>query len=97
MKPLLPSRNSATATSIAPLGTEGPGRTGVTRKVEAGAPDAPWGDAETGSRWSIAGRAVSGPLKGRTLAWLPGVMVQWHAWSAAHPDGALEGRPTASE
>ena len=39
-------------------------------------------DKETGSRWSVVGRAVSGPRKGQTLRWLPGVMVKWYAWAA---------------
>jgi hypothetical protein len=60
--------------------------------VDAGDPDAPWIDRRTGSRWSIAGRAVSGPLKGRTLRWLPGVMVKWYAWSAEYPGTALDGK-----
>ena len=53
----------------------------VTLAVDAGDPQAPWVDRETGSRWSVAGRAVSGPRKGQTLRWLPGVMVKWYAWA----------------
>ncbi len=48
-------------------------------------------DQETGSRWSIVGRAVSGPRKGQTLRWLPGVMVKWYAWAAEYPKTALDG------
>ena len=58
--------------------------------MEPSDPAAPWVDIETGSRWSIAGRAVSGPRKGQTLRWLPGVMVQWHAWAAEYPKTSLE-------
>jgi hypothetical protein len=47
---------------------------------------APFLDRETGSRWDIAGRAVDGPLKGKTLQWLPGVQCRWFAWSAEFPE-----------
>jgi hypothetical protein len=63
----------------------------ATLEVDATDPGAPWVDAETGSHWSIAGRAISGPRKGQTLRWLPGVMVKWYAWSASYPATALEG------
>jgi hypothetical protein len=53
--------------------------------------DAPWVDKETGSRWSVAGRAVAGPRKGQALRWLPGVMVKWYAWAASYPTTSLEG------
>ena len=52
--------------------------------------ESPWVDRETGSRWSIVGRAVSGPRKGQTLKWLPGVMVKWYAWAAEYPKTSLE-------
>jgi hypothetical protein len=53
-------------------------------------PEAPWIDKESLSRWSIAGRAVSGPRQGQTLRWLPGVMVKWYAWAASYPRTSLE-------
>ena len=52
-------------------------------------PAARWIDRETGSRWTITGRAVSGPRKGQTLRWLPGVAVKWYAWAAEHPGTEL--------
>jgi hypothetical protein len=52
-------------------------------------PEAPWVDRETGSHWSIVGRAVSGPRKGEALKWLPGVMVKWFAWSAEYPETTI--------
>ena len=64
----------------------------ITLVVDETSREAPWIDKETGSRWSIAGRAVSGQLRGKTLAWLPGVMVKWYAWSASYPQTALDGR-----
>jgi hypothetical protein len=48
-------------------------------------PTAPFMDHETFSHWTIEGRAVEGPLKDQTLAWLPGVMCRWFAWAAEYP------------
>ncbi len=62
----------------------------VTLSVDRADPATPWVDKETGSRWSIVGRAVSGPRKGRTLRWLPGVMVKWYAWAAEYPKTSIE-------
>ena len=62
----------------------------VNLAMEPSEPESPWVDSETGSRWSIVGRAVSGPRKGKTLRWLPGVMVKWYAWSAEYPKTSLE-------
>lgn len=62
----------------------------VTLVVETSDPESPWIDRETGSRWSIVGRAVSGPRKGQTLPWLPGVMVKWYAWAASYPKTSVE-------
>jgi hypothetical protein len=70
--------------------TEGEDSRTVTLVEDSGDPESPWVDKETGSRWSIAGRAVSGPLKGRTLRWVPGVMVKWYAWAADYPGTAIE-------
>jgi hypothetical protein len=42
-------------------------------------------DAETGSYWDVAGRAVAGELKGYTLEWVDGVQVKWFAWAAEYP------------
>ncbi len=71
---------------------EGPGGLPVTLAVAAGDDLAPWVDSETGSRWSVAGRAVSGPRAGQALRWLPGVSVRWYAWAASYPTTRLEGR-----
>ncbi|MBI4663456.1 MAG: DUF3179 domain-containing protein [Verrucomicrobia bacterium] len=46
---------------------------------------APFKDKETGTRWTLAGRAVDGPLKGKELEWLPGVQCRWYAWAATYP------------
>ena len=46
---------------------------------------APFKDRETGSRWTLAGRAVDGPLRGKELEWAPSVQCRWYAWSHDYP------------
>lgn len=47
-------------------------------------------DLETGSAWSVDGRARSGPLAGARLDAIPEAYVAfWFAWAAFHPDTAL--------
>jgi len=46
---------------------------------------APFKDKETGTRWTLAGRAVDGPLKGQELQWVPGIQCRWYAWAAEYP------------
>jgi len=46
-------------------------------------------DRETGSRWSLAGLAVEGPLAGRRLTALPHQDAFWFAWAAFQPETAL--------
>jgi hypothetical protein len=79
-----------TAAAYEPV-TEGTSTEPVTLAVDAGDSQAPWIDRETGSRWSVAGRAVSGPRKGQTLRWLPGVMVKWYAWAGTYPETLIDG------
>jgi hypothetical protein len=50
---------------------------------------APMKDKETGSRWTMAGRAVDGPLRGEELAWVRSVQCNWYAWAAEYPDTLL--------
>jgi hypothetical protein len=50
---------------------------------------APFKDKETGTRWTLAGRAVDGPLRGAELTWVPGVQCRWFAWSAEFPATAV--------
>jgi hypothetical protein len=80
-----------TASAYAPE-TEGPKPEPVTLAIAKDDVEFPWVDKETGSKWSVVGRAVSGPRSGQTLRWLPGVMVRWYAWAASHPKTSLEGR-----
>lgn len=47
-------------------------------------------DAETGSRWSVRGQAVSGPLTGQELPLIAEAYVAfWQAWAAFHPGTEL--------
>jgi len=91
MATILWDGRTRTAAAYAPETEDHSGRP-VTLDVDASDPEAPWVDKETGSRWSIVGRAVSGPRKGQALRWLPGVMVKWYAWAASYPATALEGQ-----
>ena len=51
-------------------------------------------DAETGSAWEpLSGRAVSGPMAGRTLSAVPATTGFWHAWKSHHPDTRVLGAP----
>ena len=44
-------------------------------------------DMETGSRWDIFGRAISGPLEGSNLTPVPGRIGQlWFSWAVYRPD-----------
>jgi hypothetical protein len=78
-----------TAAAYAPENEASPAEP-VTLSVDNADPDAPWVDKESGSHWSVAGRAVSGSRKGQTLKWLPGVMVKWYAWAAEYPKTTVE-------
>ena len=80
-----------TAAAYAPeTETEGTPGLPATLSVVPDDPEAPWVDRETGSRWSVVGRAVSGPRQGQALRWLPGVTVKWYAWSASYPTTSLD-------
>jgi hypothetical protein len=47
---------------------------------------APFKDRETGTRWTLAGRGIDGPLKGKELRWINSVQCRWYAWSAEYPE-----------
>lgn len=57
----------------------------LTFHLDRDRPMSPFVDAETGSHWGIEGRAVDGPLKGKTLRWLDSVKCKWFAWAAEYP------------
>ncbi len=46
---------------------------------------APFKDKETGTRWTLAGRAVDGPLRGKELRWVNSIQCRWYAWSTEYP------------
>ena len=50
---------------------------------------APIKDRETGTRWTLAGRGVDGPLRGKELRWVSGVQCRWYAWAAEYPKTQL--------
>jgi len=54
-------------------------------------------DQQTGSEWTIEGKAVSGPLAGRQLRPVRWQYVRWHAWVYPHPETELfrSSRPPA--
>jgi hypothetical protein len=47
---------------------------------------APFKDNETGTRWTLAGRAVDGPLRGQELQWMTSIQCRWFAWTAEYPE-----------
>ena len=55
---------------------------------------APFKDKETGTRWTLAGRAVDGPLKGHELTWVPSIQCRWYAWAAEYPGTEVYKRPS---
>lgn len=62
--------------------------------ADAGSPEtAPFKDRETGTRWTLAGRAVDGPLRGKELSWVDSVQCRWHAWAADHPETSVHAAP----
>jgi hypothetical protein len=46
-------------------------------------------DQQAGSTWSLAGRAISGPLAGEELPEVNHVDTFWFAWSSHNPDTAI--------
>jgi len=65
----------------------------LTLEADAISPEtAPFKDQETGSRWTLAGRAVDGELRGKELRWIPSIQCRWYAWSAEYPKTRVHGR-----
>ena len=46
-------------------------------------------DRETGSLWEVQGRALSGPLAGESLTFVPSFISEWYGWSAYHPESGI--------
>jgi Protein of unknown function (DUF3179) len=60
-------------------------------EFDSAEPDASFVDRETNSRFGIEGRAVSGPLKDKTLTWIDSVQCRWFAWAAEYPETEVYG------
>ncbi len=60
------------------------GRRLTFRAVEDG-----WEDDETGSRWTLAGEATSGPLAGTQLVSVPSRSSFWFAFAGAYPEARV--------
>ncbi len=50
---------------------------------------APFMDKETGTRWTIAGRGIDGPLRGQELTWAKSIQCRWYAWANEYPDTSV--------
>ena len=50
---------------------------------------APFKDRETGTRWTLAGRGIDGPLRGKELKWVPSIQCRWYAWVHEYPKTRL--------
>ena len=46
-------------------------------------------DKQTNSVWGHNGKAVSGPLAGESLDFIPSFISEWYGWSGYHPETAL--------
>lgn len=54
-------------------------------------------DAETGSSWTLEGRAVAGPLEGATLAFVESHVSKWYIWGSHFPGIEIAGDSRPSE
>jgi hypothetical protein len=61
------------------------GRTLTLYADEISPESAPFKDKETGTRWSLAGRGIDGPLRGKELNWVNSIQCRWYAWSSEYP------------
>ncbi len=68
---------------------------GVPTEFERVDSDTEWlaRDLATGSIWSAAGIAVSGPLTGERLDWVPSFITEWYGWYDFHPQTEILGGP----
>lgn len=64
-------------------------------EFDAADSSAPFLNRETNSQFDISGRAVSGPLKGKTLTWIDSVQCRWFAWAAEYPQTEIYRQPKA--
>jgi hypothetical protein len=89
--------STRTAAAYATRVDEADATKSVKLEFNAADPAAPFIDRESGSRFGVEGRAVSGPLKGKTLTWIDSVQCKWFAWAAENPKTEIhsvaKGRP----
>ena len=55
---------------------------------------APIKDKETGTRWTLAGRGIDGPLRGKELQWVTSLQCRWYAWVTENPETSIYESPT---
>ena len=48
-------------------------------------------DTDTNSLWEVQGSALSGPLSGESLVFVPSFISEWYGWSGYHPETSLFG------
>ena len=65
------------------------GRTLTFYADEISPESAPFKDEETGTRWTLAGRGIDGPLQGKVLKWVNSIQCRWYAWSSEFPETAV--------
>ena len=58
---------------------------------------APFKDKQTGTRWSIAGRGIDGPLRGHELTWAKSIQCRWYAWASEYPETTVFEKPGADQ
>ena len=58
---------------------------------------APFKDQETGTRWTIAGRGIDGPLRGHELTWVKSIQCRWYAWASEYPKTTVFEKTKAEE
>ena len=58
---------------------------------------APFKDRETGTRWTIAGRGIDGPLRGHELTWAKSIQCRWYAWASEYPKTTIFEKTKADE
>ncbi len=81
--------STRTASAYAPRLDESDSAHGINLEFDVAEPSAPFVNRETGSRFGVEGRAVSGPLKGQALKWIDSVQCRWFAWSSEYPETLL--------
>lgn len=68
---------------------------GVPSEFERVASETEWlaRDVATESIWNAAGIAVSGPLAGERLEWVPSFITEWYGWYDFYPQTEILGGP----